>query len=63
MYVVLLTTIHLEVISIFFFCVDEFTRKIWIYILKEKGEVFERFVKFCAKVERQSGHALIVPIR
>ena len=40
--------------------VDEFTRKIWIYLLKEKGEVFGRFVKFCAKVERQSGYALTI---
>jgi len=40
--------------------VDEFTRKIWIYLLKEKCEVFERFVKFCAKVERQSGYALTI---
>jgi len=40
--------------------VDEFTRKIWIYLLKEKSEMFERFVKFCAKVERQSGYAFTI---
>ena len=39
---------------------DEFTRKIWIYLLKEKGEVFGRFVNFCAKVERESGYALTI---
>ncbi|RDX97111.1 hypothetical protein CR513_20159, partial [Mucuna pruriens] len=35
--------------------VDEFTKKIWIYLLKEKGAVFSLFVKFCTSVERQSG--------
>ena len=40
--------------------VDEFTRKIWIYLLKEKCEVFGRFVNFFAKVEMQSSHALTI---
>jgi hypothetical protein len=39
-------------------CVDEFTRKIWIYLLKEKSEVFNEFKKFCALVERQCGNHL-----
>lgn len=26
--------------------VDEFTRKIWIYLVKEKSEVFNVFVKY-----------------
>ena len=34
--------------------VDEFTKKIWIYLLKEKGSVFSLFVKFCTSGERQS---------
>ena len=33
--------------------VDEFTKKNWIYLLKEKGAVFSLFVKFCTLVERQ----------
>ena len=32
--------------------VDEFSRKIWVYLIKEKGEVFFVFEKFCASVER-----------
>jgi transposase InsO family protein len=39
-------------------CVDEFTRKIWIYLLKEKSEVFTIFKKFCALAERQCGNHL-----
>ncbi|WVZ24171.1 hypothetical protein V8G54_002715 [Vigna mungo] len=39
----------------FLLFVDEWTRKLWVYLLKEKGEVFLTFVKFCALVERQSG--------
>lgn len=35
--------------------VDEFTRKIWLYLLKLKTEVFLVFQQFCALVERQSG--------
>ncbi|KAK2370871.1 putative mitochondrial protein [Trifolium repens] len=42
----------------FMTCVDEFTRKIWIYLLKEKSEVFNEFKKFCALVERQCGNHL-----
>jgi len=34
--------------------VDEFTRKIWLYLLKEKKEVFSLFVKWRTHVERQS---------
>jgi len=33
--------------------VDEFTRKIWLYLLKKKKEVFSLFVKWCTCVERQ----------
>lgn len=40
--------------------VDEFTRKLWIYLIKEKSEVFIVFTKFCALAERQSGHHLRV---
>lgn len=38
--------------------VDEFSRKLWLYLIKEKSEVFLVFVKFCALVERQSGNSL-----
>ncbi|KAK2417383.1 putative mitochondrial protein [Trifolium repens] len=42
----------------FMTCVDEFTRKIWIYLLKEKSEVFETFKNFCAMAERQCDNHL-----
>jgi len=34
--------------------VDEFTKKIWLYLLKEKKEVFSLFVKWCTRLEKQS---------
>lgn len=36
--------------------VDEFTRKIWVYLLKEKKDVFSLFEKFCNMAERHSGN-------
>ena len=44
----------------FLIFVDEWTRKMWLYLLKEKKEVFANFVKLCASVERQSGLRLKV---
>jgi len=38
----------------FLILVDEFTRKIWLYLLKEKKKAFYHFNKFCILVERQS---------
>lgn len=38
--------------------VDEFTLKIWLYLTKEKNEVFTIFFKFCVLVERQSENKL-----
>ena len=35
--------------------IDDFTRKTWIYFLKNKSEVFEKFQNFKALVENQSG--------
>lgn len=35
--------------------IDEFTRKTWVYFLKNKSEVFEKFQNFKALVENQSG--------
>ena len=34
---------------------DDFSRKTWVYFLKEKSEVFETFKKFKALVEKESG--------
>jgi len=35
--------------------IDDFTKKTWVYFLKNKSEVFERFCYFKALVENQSG--------
>ena len=32
-----------------------FSRKTWVYFLKEKSEVFENFKKFKSLVEKESG--------
>ena len=43
--------------------IDDFTRKTWVYFLKKKSEVFERFCNFKALVENQSGlHIKLVRI-
>jgi transposase InsO family protein len=34
--------------------IDDFSRKTWIYFLKKKSEVFERFKEFKAVVENQT---------
>ena len=39
----------------FLLFIDDFSRKTWVYFLKEKSEVFDVFKKFKAFVEKQSG--------
>ncbi|CAJ2639360.1 unnamed protein product [Trifolium pratense] len=39
----------------FLLFIDDFSRKTWVYFLKEKSEVFENFKKFKALVEKESG--------
>jgi transposase InsO family protein len=34
--------------------IDDFSRKTWIYFLRNKSEVFERFKEFKALVENQT---------
>ena len=34
--------------------IDEYSRKTWIYFLKKKDEVFEKFKEFKALIENQS---------
>eukprot|EP01018_Ginkgo_biloba_P036731 Gb_30317 [translate_table: standard] len=38
--------------------IDDYTRNIWVYFLKEKSEAFMKFVEFKAMAERQSGYKL-----
>ena len=40
--------------------IDDFSRKLWVYVLKSKREVFEKFVEWKALVERQSEHKIKV---
>ena len=35
--------------------IDDFSRKIWIYLLKNKSESFSRFKEFKAFTEKQFG--------
>ncbi|XP_059071644.1 uncharacterized protein LOC131868740 [Cryptomeria japonica] len=37
---------------------DEYTRKVWIYMLAKKSEVFSKFKSFKALVENQIGHKI-----
>ncbi|KAE8721075.1 hypothetical protein F3Y22_tig00016885pilonHSYRG00007 [Hibiscus syriacus] len=39
----------------FLLFIDDFSRKTWVYFLKQKSEVFKVFKKFKAVVERESG--------
>ena len=35
--------------------IDDFLRKVWIYFLKEKSEVFSRFKVWKTEVEKEQG--------
>ena len=37
---------------------DDYSRKTWIYFVKAKSEVFERFRKFKTLVENQTGRRI-----
>ena len=38
--------------------IDDFSRKLWSYLIKKKSEVIEVFSKFKFMVERQSGRKI-----
>lgn len=38
--------------------IDYFSRKLWVYFLKEKSKVFNNFKTFKTFVEKQSGHQI-----
>ncbi|KAJ4723526.1 Retrovirus-related Pol polyprotein from transposon TNT 1-94 [Melia azedarach] len=42
----------------FLLFIDDFSRKTWIYLLKQKSEVFAAFKKFKAVVEKESGRQI-----
>jgi hypothetical protein len=35
--------------------IDDHTRKVWVYFIKHKGEVFQHFLNFKAMVEKENG--------
>ncbi|GAU34193.1 hypothetical protein TSUD_162940 [Trifolium subterraneum] len=38
--------------------IDDFSRKVWTYLIKKKSDVLDVFIKYKSMVERQSGHKL-----
>ena len=38
--------------------IDDFSRRTWVYFLKLKREVFDKFLAYKAFVEKQSGHQI-----
>ncbi|KAH9670830.1 hypothetical protein KPL70_017126 [Citrus sinensis] len=42
----------------FILFIDDFSRKTWVYFLKQKSEVFEAFKKFKAAVEKESEYQI-----
>ena len=40
--------------------IDDYTRKTWVYFLKQNSKVFERFCQYKALVEKQSGNYIKV---
>ena len=39
-------------------CIDDFSRKVWVYILKHKSEAFQRFKEWKIMVEKQTGKSV-----
>ncbi len=35
--------------------IDDHTRKVWVYFMKHKGEMFQHFLNFKAMVEKEKG--------
>jgi len=42
----------------FLLFIDDFLRKMWVYFLKQKSEVFSTFKKFKAIVEKENGREI-----
>lgn len=41
--------------SYFLSIIDDYSRRVWVYILKSKDQVFEKFIKWKNLVENQCG--------
>ena len=48
----------LGVAKYFLFFIDDYSRMVWVYVLKSKDEVFERFKQQKVLVENQSGRKI-----
>lgn len=46
--------------SYFVTFIDDFSRKVFVYVIKRKSEVFDCFLRFKAMVEKQTGHSVKV---
>jgi hypothetical protein len=44
--------------SYFVTCIDDFSRKVWVYMLKSKVDVFLVFKQFRALVEKSTGRSI-----
>lgn len=38
--------------------IDDYSRKVWVYILKEKSQAFAKFKEWHARYENEKGHVL-----
>ena len=38
--------------------IDDYSRKVWVYLLKRKSEVFSMFMQFKASVEKSTGRSI-----
>jgi len=55
-----LLLLPLEKQSIFLSFIDDYSRKVWVYVMKAKSDSFENFKAWKALVENQSGSKLKV---
>lgn len=42
----------------FIYSIDDFIRKLWVYLIKMKSEAFEVFKEFKLLVDKQSGNSI-----
>lgn len=54
---------HLLVETSYLTFIDDFSRKIWLYILKEKSEALDKFKEFIALAEKKNRNYLNTQIR
>ena len=50
-----LDILHSEVVGIFLSLIDDYSRNVWVYILKTKDIAFQRFKEWKKLIEMQTG--------